>query len=374
MGNCLSSGLTPEERSALKAETSASQQLDKDLQGKNGKESKVYKLLLLGTGESGKSTIFKQMQIIYDSEHGFTAIEKSTFKHVIRTNVVECLQALLSGIETFEIPYEDQKSQEFVDTINSLDAHSSDFWVPEIVDCVKALWGNEPAVAKMYEQRSKIQLLDSTEYLFENIEKIAADDYLPDKDDILRARLRTSGIHERIFHIHDVDFKFVDVGGQRNERKKWMHCFDGVTSVIFVAAVSEYDQGLFENHHQNRLIESINQFHEVSTLPYFAETAFILFLNKIDLFMKKVPKVSMRDTCFPDYDGDPTCVDGCLDYITSQFLRARVPDGEDPKKYADDCNVYPHTTCATDTDHIEQVFEACKLIILRNNLEALGML
>jgi hypothetical protein len=35
----------------------------------------------------------------------------------------------------------------------------------------------------------------------------------------------------------------VDVGGQRNERRKWIHAFEGVTAVIFVAAISEYDQG-----------------------------------------------------------------------------------------------------------------------------------
>lgn len=40
-----------------------------------------------------------------------------------------------------------------------------------------------------------------------------------------------------------VEFRMVDVGGQRNERRKWIHAFEGVTAVIFVAAISEYDQG-----------------------------------------------------------------------------------------------------------------------------------
>lgn len=44
-----------------------------------------------------------------------------------------------------------------------------------------------------------------------------------------------------------------DVGGQRSERKKWIHCFEGVTSIIFCTAISEYDQVLLEERNQVRL-------------------------------------------------------------------------------------------------------------------------
>jgi len=42
-------------------------------------------------------------------------------------------------------------------------------------------------------------------------------------------------------------FRIVDVGGQRSERKKWIHCFEGVTAVIFVSALNEYDLVLAED-------------------------------------------------------------------------------------------------------------------------------
>ena len=44
-----------------------------------------------------------------------------------------------------------------------------------------------------------------------------------------------------------------DVGGQRSERKKWIHCFESVTSIIFCTALSEYDQVLLEERQQVRL-------------------------------------------------------------------------------------------------------------------------
>ena len=56
-------------------------------------------------------------------------------------------------------------------------------------------------------------------------------------------------------------FEMYDVGGQRNERKKWIHCFEGVTAVIFVAAISEYDQKLFEDASTNRMVGLLHYRH-----------------------------------------------------------------------------------------------------------------
>lgn len=42
----------------------------------------------------------------------------------------------------------------------------------------------------------------------------------------------------------------VDVGGQRSERRKWIHCFENVTSIMFLVALSEYDQLLFESENE----------------------------------------------------------------------------------------------------------------------------
>lgn len=363
---CCISGVSPEQREALNAEKVASDLLDKKLRVQIKEETKVHKLLLLGTGESGKSTVFKQMQIIYDQQKDFSSLEKATYRHVLRVNVVDCMQSLINGIEKYNITYEHKESQPAAAALSELDIHSTDFWSSRIIDDIKHLWFAEPAVAKMFDMRAMIQLLDSTRYLCENVDRIGEADYVPTKDDILRARLRTSGIVEKVFRIHDVDFKFLDVGGQRNERRKWIHCFADVTSVIYVAAISEYDQVLFEKDDQNRLIESIEQFRELSNLPVFAQTAFILFLNKYDLFVEKIPRVSMKKTCFPEFVGNVTSVDECLVYIEEQFRAARHT------KNLSNCQIFCHATCATDTSNIERVFEACKLIILQSNLNKLG--
>ena len=52
--------------------------------------------------------------------------------------------------------------------------------------------------------------------------------------------------------INGIFFRLFDVGGQRSERKKWIHCFENVTSIIFLVALSEYDQILFESDNEVR--------------------------------------------------------------------------------------------------------------------------
>ena len=54
------------------------------------------------------------------------------------------------------------------------------------------------------------------------------------------------------------------LAGQRSERKKWIHCFDNVTSVLFVIGMSEYDQVLAEDHKVNRMVDSLKLFEETS--------------------------------------------------------------------------------------------------------------
>ena len=51
-------------------------------------------------------------------------------------------------------------------------------------------------------------------------------------------------------NLDPVLFRMVDVGGQRSERRKWIHCFENVTSIIFLVALSEYDQILFESDNE----------------------------------------------------------------------------------------------------------------------------
>ena len=139
----------------------------------------------------------------------------------------------------------------------------------KLADVLDRLW-KDIGIQKTFEERSKFQLPDSSDYFFNKVKEISADgDYLPNVKDVLRVRIRTSGIVEEVYTIQKVTFVMFDVGGQRNERKKWIHCFDGVQAIIFVAAISEYDQALFEDRETNRMTEALNLFAEIANSRAF---------------------------------------------------------------------------------------------------------
>ena len=68
----------------------------------------------------------------------------------------------------------------------------------------------------MYERRNEYQIFDSADYFFDQIDRIGASDYVPTIEDILKCRVKTTGIVEIKFEMEDLKFRLLDVGGQRN--------------------------------------------------------------------------------------------------------------------------------------------------------------
>jgi len=339
-----------------------SKDLDRDLEAAEVEDKKVLKLLLLGTGESGKSTVFKQMQLLY--AEGFSDFEKANYRSVVRRNVVEALHCLIKGAMKFGYPLS-PKGQESANYILSLDPLSNNFWHPSVVDHVMVLWNNdgmkEEAIQKTFERRNLLQIPDAAQFFFDKIAKIGEVEYIPTAEDILRARLRTTGIVQKDFHIHGAHFKFLDVGGQRNERRKWIHCFDNVTAVIFVTAISEYDQLVYEEEKENRVQEAIRVFDDVCNAKHFKDTAMIMFLNKFDLFKVKIKTIPIT-VCFPEYNGDNSAEDAG-EFIRLQFMAVNRAGKR----------IYAHFTTVTDTTNVEKVFRDVKDVVVQRNLEEVGL-
>lgn len=315
-----------------------------------------------GSGESGKSTIVKQMKIIH--QNGYSRDELIAFRPLIWKNLLESARDVVQALRKFNLEPITPANKTNCERIMSYHLSADDpqfFFSPEIAQAVQEVWADEIIPALM-DHSSRFYLMDSASYFFAEARRIAASNYIPSKEDVLRARAKTTAITETRFTMGQLSIHMVDVGGQRSERKKWIHNFESVTSIIFCTALSEYDQVLLEEKNQNRMAESLVLFESVINSRWFLRTSIILFLNKIDVFKTKLPKVPL-DRFFPEYTGG-TDVNKGAKYILWRFMqanRARL-------------NVYPHITQATDTSNIRLVFITVKETILQNALKESGIL
>lgn len=226
------------------------------------------------------------------------------------------------------------------------------------VDAIKSLW-EDPGIQECYNRKREYQLSDSTKYYLNDLDRITDAAYLPSQQDVLRVRVPTTGIIEYPFDLENVVFRMVDVGGQRSERRKWIHCFEDVTSIMFLSALSEYDQVLVESAYENRMEESMALFRTILTYEWFQISSVILFLNKIDLLEEKVMNSHLVDY-FPAYDGPQRDVKAAQEFILNMFV------GLHPNRKK---LIYYHFTCATDTNSIRFVFRAVKDHILQKHLD-----
>jgi len=195
-------------------------------------------------------------------------------------------------------------------------------------------------------------------FFLDRIERIADPEYVPCVDDVLQSRARTIGVKEMAFQYKEHQWRLVDVGGQRNERKKWIHCFEDVTAVIFFVDTSAYNLSLLEDARVNRLTESLALFEEICNCKYFAETPMILFLNKSDLLRKKIKKANLSDY-FSEYTGGHE-YDKAKEWMQKKFLSLN---------HDRDKVIFPYWTCATETENIRYTFDAVQELVIFENLE-----
>jgi len=154
---------------------------------------------------------------------------------------------------------------------------------------------------------------------------------------------------------------FFDVGGQRTERRRWAHLFQEVTAVLFVAAISEYDQVLMEDEEVNRVTEALSLFDEIVHSQWFVHSSIMLFLNKSDIFREKIVTKPLS-TVYDDFKG-PATFEGQVSYMKKLFMA----------KNTENRSVVIHVTCAIDPTNIKIVLGVVTSVIIKKGLDASGL-
>ncbi|KAG7098035.1 Guanine nucleotide-binding protein subunit alpha [Marasmius oreades] len=319
------------------------------------------KMLLLGAGESGKSTVLKQMKLIHHG--GYNEQERESYKEIIYSNTIQSMRAILDALPQLDLSLTPQNDARRAVVLGLPVQIEADNLPNDVSDAIRSLW-MDPGVREAVRRSREFQLNDSAVYYFNSIDRMAAIGYLPTDQDILRSRVKTTGITETTFKVGELTYKLFDVGGQRSERKKWIHCFENVTALVFLVSLSEYDQMLYEDESVNRMQEALTLFDSICNSRWFVKTSIILFLNKIDLFAEKLPRSPLGDY-FPDYTGGDN-YDAACEYLLHRFVSLN--------QSAATKQIYAHYTCATDTQQIKFVLSAIQDILLQLHLRECGLL
>lgn len=198
---------------------------------------------------------------------------------------------------------------------------------------------------KVWTYHSVVNVMDGHAEYLQDVARIASASYCPTNRDILLARARTTHVTIERYNIQGIDFEFYDVGGQRALRHKWLDCFNNVDAVIFVAALSGYDQTLTEAKGPNRMVESLELFKAVCNHRAFQHSTIMLFLNKKDVFADKIARNPISSQSpFSDYNGTQNDFNDGVQYFIDKFLDCLLSSSK---------RVFVHVTCATDTKNSE---------------------
>jgi GTPase SAR1 family protein len=271
------------------------------------------KVLVLGTANTGKSTIIKQLRILYGEP--YTRAELERYKRLVHSNALSFMTQLYElAIEEGDgiLSEKDENGVYCLSPAAEIDA--------ETAMLLNRLW-IDPGIQQAYLDRAKRQIPESAKYFITKAGEFAHEDYLPTVEDILQIRIPTKKLITKNIIIDGTTFTFFDASAQENKRKKWLYKFKDVQVVLFVAGLGDFDVISSQDPTRNKLDLSIDIFKEAIETVEFKDKTFILLLNKMDVLQEKV-----RQSIDPAHVHDPSGKKPWHDYNSDEehsYLKAQ---------------------------------------------------
>ena len=211
---------------------------------------------------------------------------------------------------------------------------------------IRKLWKDE-AIPALYASVEDVLIPHSTKLFFNELSRVLDETFIPTNQDILHLRCPTATVSDIKFVIEEKTFHFYDVSGLKPHRKQWIHYFSDVTAILFVVAISSYDQVMFEDSNTNRMHDAVELFEQVINNPLLEKPETLIFFNKRDIFEKKIATVPLKNY-FSEYVGKPGNPTQGYEFIKKLFTSK--PKVKRP--------IFTHLTCCTDTKMMSKIIEA----------------
>jgi len=331
-------------------------------------DKNTINLLNLGVGGCGKTTFVKQMKIIHSVD--WDELEIATYQKIIKTNFINGLQDLITLTQK-QGKKLSAENESISTEIMNIKARNEEKLTPELGRKLLQVWKDPviQGIAVFTENLTYIHL----PYFFEHIDRIMSPDYLPDPQDILRARQRTAGANSTSIWIDKNWFTFWDIGGQKPERAKWEQVLNEnkFSAILYFVAADEFDTPDEDKEYEYKKMEMSKMiFRELLNSDIIPNgVPVILFMNRSDLFQvrwgQKEGQEAFRAT-FPDFVGDTS--EKALDFLKNFFLEVLDPTvpSSNPVK--------SHVTCALDTESMLVVWRSVREYVMKEALKDLGLL
>lgn len=281
------------------------------------------KMLILGSSESGKTTLLKDMRLYTGG--GYTREERICFAEINRTNLVQGIRVILEAMESMEIPFQYKENEHHAEMILIQESQAKGGYPgypAEVATSITELWA-DAGVQEAFRRRHEYQLSDNISHFASHVHRLIAPGYIPSQADILRSRVKTTGVTETSIHLYDKILRVSNVGGVRAERKKWIHTFENVDSIIFTVDASAYCRRLFEDERVNRMQEQLDLWESIANSRWFTEVDLVLVFTKVDTLLETI-ELSPISKYFPEF-GEPVETVGIAQLIESYlaFLEER---------------------------------------------------
>eukprot|EP01084_Bolivina_argentea_P170634 295681_1 len=280
----------------------------------------LKKMLILGTGAVGGSTLFKQIRLLYGD--GFVEKDKLQFKDHIYAQIVEQTRLMFEMMEIYnETDEETENLNKHFDTYEYkefLGKHEQDIEfiqsrrptlkvTEEVANVISSIWSSSFFKRQMKYSVENIFADDwSNSYFLDKVHEVGRSDYVPTEMDILYVYHRTTGVIEQRTSINGLIYHIFDLGKQKSERKKWIHCFESVNVVTYQASLAHLNTFMFEDEEKNAMVDNINLWKEIVNNEWFKETVFVLIFTHWDIYEEMSISDIEKAPIFADYEGKKT--------------------------------------------------------------------
>eukprot|EP01126_Amoeba_proteus_P053196 TRINITY_DN6473_c0_g2_i1.p1 TRINITY_DN6473_c0_g2~~TRINITY_DN6473_c0_g2_i1.p1 ORF type:complete len:366 (+),score=34.14 TRINITY_DN6473_c0_g2_i1:57-1154(+) len=365
MGVCRSSealGTTPEQ---------ASRAIDKELQSVKRSRASEFRILMLGTADSGKSTFARQFYLLHAYQNPWNPSDLIKYSLNLQLNTLEAMREVLYLLQSSGSQPSFFRAHSTQGNLEGFGAHHKSYVqliqeapnLEAVAAYIDTLW-RETSIKQIYHDLNLTY--SSASYYFDNVQRFAEPNFVCTVDDIPYVRIKTVGIYETLISAKGKTIILIDVGGQKSERRKWMkHFQQSLSTIIFCVAVNEFNMQVEEEPTVNRLMEAMNLFKECY-LYFGSRLPVILFLNKFDLLTQKLPTCPFdypqdRYYLSPDETRDPLKVVG----VISDLFGDIVKTGDE--------NFFCHVTSAVDANICRSVWKDVRTVTFKTFLVNLGM-